>query len=42
MTLRVHQGDDMGRPSVIGVTTLDGAVTISGSACKVMEGRLTY
>ena len=42
MTLRVHQGDDMGRPSVIGVTTLDGAVTISGSACKVIEGRLTY
>jgi trans-2,3-dihydro-3-hydroxyanthranilate isomerase len=42
MTLRVHQGDDMGRPSVIGVTTLDGAVTISGSACKVMEGSLTY
>lgn len=42
MTLRVHQGDDMGRPSVIGVTTLDGSVTISGSACKVMEGSLTY
>ncbi|MEQ9693940.1 PhzF family phenazine biosynthesis protein [Shimia sp. SDUM112013] len=40
VTLRVHQGDDMGRPSVIGVTTLDSAVTISGQACKVMEGRL--
>ena len=40
MTLRIHQGDDMGRPSVIGVTTLDASVTISGSACKVMQGRL--
>lgn len=42
VTLRVHQGDDMGRPSVIGVTTDNGAVTISGSACKTMEGRLVY
>ena len=42
VTLRIHQGDDMGRPSVIGVTTLDGAVTISGQAKKVMEGRLVY
>ena len=40
MTLRIHQGDDMGRPSVIGVTTLGRSVTISGSACKVMQGRL--
>ena len=40
MTLRIHQGDDMGRPSVIGVTTLGTSVTISGSACKVMQGRL--
>ena len=40
MTLRIHQGDDMGRPSVIGVTTLGQSVTISGSACKVMQGRL--
>lgn len=39
-TLRVHQGDDMGRPSVIGVTTLDKAITISGSACKIMQGQL--
>ncbi|MBU2941653.1 PhzF family phenazine biosynthesis protein [Shimia thalassica] len=42
VTLRIHQGDDMGRSSVIGVTTLDGAVTISGQAKKVMEGRLVY
>ena len=40
MTLRLHQGDDMGRPSVIGVATLGRSVTISGSACKVMQGRL--
>ncbi len=40
MTLRIHQGDDMGRPSVIGVTTLGRSVTISGGACKVMQGRL--
>ena len=42
VTLRVHQGDDMGRASVIGVTTNNGAVTISGAACKTMEGRLAY
>ncbi|MBR9841834.1 MAG: PhzF family phenazine biosynthesis protein [Rhodobacteraceae bacterium] len=40
LTLRIHQGDDMGRPSVIGVTTLGRSVTISGGACKVMQGRL--
>ncbi|WP_243614306.1 PhzF family phenazine biosynthesis protein [Shimia aestuarii] len=40
MTLRIHQGDDMGRPSVIGVTTLGRSVTISGGACKVMQGQL--
>ncbi|MCW9042043.1 MAG: PhzF family phenazine biosynthesis protein [Pseudopelagicola sp.] len=45
VTLRIHQGDTMGRPSVIGVTTLGPtigrSVTISGGACKVMQGRLT-
>lgn len=42
VTLRVHQGDDMGRPSVIGVATTNNSVTIMGSACKTMEGRLAY
>lgn len=42
VTLRVHQGGDMGRPSVIGVTSENGAITISGAACKTMEGRLSY
>jgi len=39
LNLQLHQGDDMGRPSVIGVQTRNGAVTVSGSAVKVMEGR---
>ncbi|SHJ21545.1 trans-2,3-dihydro-3-hydroxyanthranilate isomerase [Shimia gijangensis] len=42
VTLRVHQGDELGRPSVIGVTTDNGSVTISGAAVKTMEGRLAY
>ncbi|MBT0957030.1 PhzF family phenazine biosynthesis protein [Alphaproteobacteria bacterium KMM 3653] len=36
----VHQGDDMGRPSRIGVKMERGGVTISGAAVLVMEGRL--
>jgi len=37
----IHQGEDMGRPSQIGVDAVPGRVTVSGEAVKVMEGRLT-
>jgi trans-2,3-dihydro-3-hydroxyanthranilate isomerase len=45
LSLIIHQGDDMGRPSVIRAeTTATGgrcdSVTIAGSAVRVMEGRL--
>lgn len=36
----IRQGDDMGRPSVIGLATSGSSVTISGAACKTMQGRL--
>ena len=39
-TLTLHQGEDMGRPSRIGLQTRAGRVTVSGAACPVMEGRL--
>lgn len=42
VTLRIHQGDDMGRPSVIGVATEGDAVTVSGEAVQVMKGQLSY
>ncbi len=42
LTLRIHQGDDMGRPSRIGVSTSGQAVTVSGQAVRVMAGQLTY
>ncbi|WP_127111909.1 PhzF family phenazine biosynthesis protein [Shimia sediminis] len=42
VTLRIHQGDDMGRPSVIGVTTEGSAITVSGQAVKMKQGRLVY
>lgn len=42
LTLRIHQGDDMGRPSVIAVSTDGAAVTVSGQAVKMKEGRLVY
>ncbi|KAA0914686.1 PhzF family phenazine biosynthesis protein [Aquicoccus porphyridii] len=38
--LTLHQGEDMGRPSLIGLATENGGVTVSGTACPVMEGRL--
>ena len=41
LTLDIRQGEDMGRPSRIGVTVKGGAVTIEGRAVRVMEGRLT-
>ena len=40
--LTIHQGEDMGRLSVIHLTTQDGAITISGAAKRVMQGRLVY
>ncbi len=40
LTLRLHQGDDMGRPSVIDLRTEGQSVTVSGKAVLVMEGRL--
>lgn len=36
----IHQGVDMGRPSVIRVTAKPGAVTVTGQAVRVMEGKL--
>ncbi|MDX1781069.1 MAG: PhzF family phenazine biosynthesis protein [Thalassovita sp.] len=38
--LTLHQGVDMGRPSVIGLRTQGDSVTVSGKAVLVMEGRL--
>ena len=40
--LTIHQGEDMGRLSVIQLTTQGQAVTISGAAKRVMQGRLVY
>uniref|UniRef100_UPI003B52DFA8 PhzF family phenazine biosynthesis protein n=1 Tax=Roseovarius indicus TaxID=540747 RepID=UPI003B52DFA8 len=40
LSLTVHQGEDMGRPSRIGLQTQQGRVTVSGQAVRVMEGRL--
>ena len=41
LTLEIAQGVEMGRPSRIGVSVAaDGAVTVSGRAIRVMEGRL--
>lgn len=37
--LTIHQGVDMGRPSLILARADSGGVTISGQAVKVMEGR---
>jgi trans-2,3-dihydro-3-hydroxyanthranilate isomerase len=40
LALTIHQGEDMGRPSVINVEAAPGRVTVSGGAVRVMEGRL--
>ncbi|MDC0737320.1 PhzF family phenazine biosynthesis protein [Cognatishimia sp. SS12] len=42
LTLRIHQGDDMGRPSVIEAMTKGKAVTLSGTAKRIMQGTLVY
>lgn len=40
-SITIHQGDDMGRPSVIEVHAVPGgAVTVSGSAVLMMRGEL--
>ncbi len=36
----IHQGHDMGRPSLIEVEAEPGKVTVTGQAVRVMEGRL--
>jgi trans-2,3-dihydro-3-hydroxyanthranilate isomerase len=46
LSLVIHQGDDMGRPSLIRASTVTAAgrcvsVTIGGHAVRTMEGRLT-
>ncbi|PSL20726.1 PhzF family phenazine biosynthesis protein [Shimia abyssi] len=41
-TLTIHQGDDMGRPSVITLATNANGVTISGHAVRTMQGKLVY
>ncbi|MAM60191.1 PhzF family phenazine biosynthesis protein [Maritimibacter sp. UBA3975] len=40
LSLTIHQGEDMGRPSLIEVEAAPGRVTVSGSAVRVMEGKL--
>ena len=40
LSLDIAQGVEMGRPSRIGVEAGPEGVAVSGSACKVMEGRL--
>lgn len=40
LTISLHQGVDMGRPSLIGLQTKGPAVTVSGGAIVTMEGRL--
>lgn len=41
VSLTIHQGEDMGRASVIGVEAArNGAVTVSGAAVLVMQGEL--
>jgi len=41
-TFTIHQGEDMGRLSLIGVSTDQAKVTISGTAKRTMEGHLVY
>lgn len=41
-TLNIRQGEDMGRLSLIGLSTDHGAVTISGTAKRTMQGQLVY
>jgi len=36
----IHQGEDMGRPSQIGIDATPGRVSVSGKAVRVMQGQL--
>lgn len=38
--LTIHQGEDMGRPSRFTVEARPGAVTVSGPALRIMEGKV--
>ncbi|MBV7378399.1 PhzF family phenazine biosynthesis protein [Maritimibacter dapengensis] len=40
LDLVIRQGDDMGRPSIIEVEARKDSVTVTGSAVRVMEGKL--
>lgn len=40
--LEIRQGEDMGRASLISLVTQKAAVTVSGAARRVMQGRLVY
>ncbi len=42
LSLAIHQGEDMGRPSLIRLKTNGPAITISGAAKCVMKGQLVY
>ncbi len=42
LSLTIHQGEDMGRPSRISVTATPKAVTIEGHAVRMMQGRLCF
>ncbi|QDC09953.1 PhzF family phenazine biosynthesis protein [Oceanicola sp. D3] len=42
LSATIHQGDDMGRPSRIRISTTASAVTISGAAVPVMQGTLAF
>lgn len=42
LQLVIHQGEDMGRLSVIELSTQGAAVTISGAAKRVMQGEFVY
>ncbi len=39
---RISQGEEMGRPSIIDVSTSGTAITVSGAAKRVMQGKLVY
>lgn len=41
-TLTIHQGIEMGRPSVITTRSDDTAVYVAGQAVPIMEGRLVF
>ncbi|WP_417258995.1 PhzF family phenazine biosynthesis protein [Celeribacter sp.] len=42
LSITIHQGDDMGRPSRISVKADTTGVTIGGQARRMMEGRLVF